>query len=120
MRNVLTRVQSRILFHFSNRITLNHRSDPLLCVCVSLQPRYYTRMSENKASQGILEKVKNIALGTKLFSVGQVVTEHVDGTQEQNEKHQDVQPKKDRKKDKKTDGASSLEVCHVQCHELTI
>lgn len=62
-------------------------------------------MAEKQNSEGILEKVKKLALGSR-FRGKLLIVGETSGT----EKNGDAPQKKDKKKDKKPGGASSLEV----------
>lgn len=69
-----------------------------------LQLRYCSDMAEKQEESGILEKVKNLALGTFLSQL------YVLTVGESAEKKGDKAQKKDKKKDKKQHATSSLEV----------
>ena len=78
-------------------------------------------MADNQESSGIIEKVKNLALGGRLHQI-QILTL----AETKHEQAASGQAKKDKKKDKKADGTASLEVSllnsgadwHVSYHHL--
>lgn len=67
MRNVLRFVQHRLVLQQIHKNVHLYYRKPLSCVRPALQLRYYGGMAEKHNPVGIVEKVKNIALGMELL-----------------------------------------------------
>jgi hypothetical protein len=107
MRNVLRflRQQQRLTLHIYKNKNKNISCNRPLSCSVSLQLRYTSTMAEKQNSEVIIEKVKNLALGNKSRGNRLII-----GETSEKDKKGDASQKKDKKKDKKVGGASSLEV----------
>ena len=78
---------------------------------VPLQLRYTSTMAEKQNSEGIIEKVKNLALGCLYCRMWLIIGETSGKVKKEGDaSQQQQQQKKDKKKDKKPGGASQLEV----------